>query len=274
MSATTTSNHVDGMDCRRVMLNGLAKKYVSGELDEPMREAFERHYFECDRCFDDVRTHQSEDAQVWRWGWLVAAAAVILLVAGMTAWNQVRRPSAEPATRVVDPAPTVAPSASAATPQTPSPEPVPVMSDLARFDPPGYIAPTLRSSTDPARQQFRDAMAVYQSSQYRPALAGFKAAVDLDASAPDSNFFLGICYLLVGETDAGIHSLRNTIALGDSPFLEEAHFYLAKGLLRQNELTAAQQQLRQAIQLNGDRQTDARRLSEQLSRLQREPGTR
>jgi TolA-binding protein len=154
------------------------------------------------------------------------------------------------------------------------PEPLLTITELARFDAPGYIAPTLRSSTDPARQQFRDAMTAYQSGRYRAAIAGFRAAVDLDASAPDSNFFLGVCYLLVDETDAGIHSLRNTIALGDSPFLEEAYFYLAKALLRQNQLAAAQQQLRQVIRLNGDRQNEARRLSEQLSRLQREPSGR
>jgi TolA-binding protein len=52
-------------------------------------------------------------------------------------------------------------------------------------------------------------------------------------------FFLGICFLLSGQTDEGIAELKKTIAIGDSAYLGEAHFYLAKGLLRQGDIKGA-----------------------------------
>ncbi len=39
------------MDCLRVERLGVIERYLADRLDETDREAFERHFFECDRCF-------------------------------------------------------------------------------------------------------------------------------------------------------------------------------------------------------------------------------
>ena len=43
--------------CARVRDESLAEKYVLGELSEADREAFEKHYFECDDCCEDSQTY-------------------------------------------------------------------------------------------------------------------------------------------------------------------------------------------------------------------------
>jgi len=94
----------------------------------------------------------------------------------------------------------------------------------------------------------------------------------LDPDAPHIVFFLGISHLMLGQDDAAIAGLRATIALGDSPYLEEAHWYLAKAFLRRNDLRAAETQLRTLIDLRGSGRAEARRLLTQVETLkQRSP---
>jgi TolA-binding protein len=77
-------------------------------------------------------------------------------------------------------------------------------------------------------------------------------------------FFLGICFLLSGQTDEGIAELKKTIAIGDSAYLGEAHFYLAKGLLRQGDIKGARQELKAAAEPGGSLGEEAARLLTQL----------
>jgi thioredoxin-like negative regulator of GroEL len=55
-------------------------------------------------------------------------------------------------------------------------------------------------------------------------------------------------------------ALDRTVALGDTPFLEEARFALAKAHLRRGELEAAHDQLVEVVALDGDRLDEARTL--------------
>ena len=50
------------------------------------------------------------------------------------------------------------------------------------------------------------------------------------------------------------------MALGDTPFLEDAHFYLAKALLRQKDVNAAQAELKAVVTLKGMRSREAQQL--------------
>ena len=96
-------------------------------------------------------------------------------------------------------------------------------------------------------------------------------AARLSPDAPHISFFLAICHLLTGHVDAAVGGLQSTIALGDSRYLEEAHYYLAKARLRQGDVRAAQTELKRTIELRGQLEADARRLLAQVEAHLREP---
>jgi tetratricopeptide (TPR) repeat protein len=138
---------------------------------------------------------------------------------------------------------------------------------LARFDPPAYIPPALRGAEDEAAERFRAGMMLYQEGRYDAAIPDFEAASDLNPKGAGIRFFLGICFLLTGQTEAGIGELQATISLGESVYLEEAHFYLAKAWLRLGRLPAARRELQQAIARHGGLAEEARQLIAQIDAL-------
>ena len=44
------------MNCQQAAEAELAERYVLGDLSDAEQEAFERHYFECARCFEDLES--------------------------------------------------------------------------------------------------------------------------------------------------------------------------------------------------------------------------
>src|SRR2546429_8254658 len=88
------------MDCKRVAAEDVAEHSLLGRLADADRDAFESPVFECDRCFDDLRTLQAVRTELQsmpptaavaaaRRGrlpvWMTAAAAVAL-AAGLGLW--------------------------------------------------------------------------------------------------------------------------------------------------------------------------------------------
>jgi tetratricopeptide (TPR) repeat protein len=100
----------------------------------------------------------------------------------------------------------------------------------------------------------------YRRADYRAAVDDLRVAAEMDPEAAHTRFFLGVAHLMLGQDDAGIARLRATIALGDSPYLEDAHFYLAKAFLKRKDLGAAETQLNALIRLPGSKSDEARRL--------------
>jgi tetratricopeptide (TPR) repeat protein len=125
----------------------------------------------------------------------------------------------------------------------------------------------LRGSEDDAARRFREAMELYSRGDWRGALPGLRAAAGLDPEAPNIAFYLGACALLAGETDEAIAQLQRTVDLGDTPFLEESLYYLAKAQLREGNATAARDALGKIIVLNGDRSEEAQSLLDRLDAL-------
>ena len=58
MTANPTTSPKRSLDCHAVAREQIAERYVTGELSDPDREAFEEHYFHCERCFDELKTVQ------------------------------------------------------------------------------------------------------------------------------------------------------------------------------------------------------------------------
>ena len=278
--------------CTWIDRDEVFESYVRKALGPEDQDAFEAHYFECAECFDKVETYRALRAElsatpavapetqvarvrVWRWAFASAATGLIL-VAVLAVWLRVRVPAVSETTVVARPAPqspSVVPSRptqpapagaeSAGQPQ-PAARPVVALSVLARVEPPVYVPMTLRGPRDEAARRFDDAMRRYMEGDYEGAIPELTAAAGLNPNAPRIAFFLAICDLLTGRLDAAIDGLQKTIALGDSPYLEEAHFYLAKARLRQGDIRAARSELLQTIERRGRLEAEARRLVAQL----------
>lgn len=295
MTTDTTHSPKERMDCARVAREQILESYLLGKLSDEDRDAFEEHFFECTHCFDEVRTLQAARKELAngrvggranrrhrlvRWlpaglaaGTLpiaVAPAAVVVLVAGaiIWLWSTVSRAPY----RMTNPSPSSQMQSAQPPPGPPeatvfSVSAQPSIEQLGRIDPPPYEPGTLRGPLDEATQRFRRGMARYRNADYTKAVEDLRAASKLDPTAAHINFFLGVSQLLSGHDDAAIDSLRGTIALGDSPYLEDAHFYLAKAFLRRKDVDAAKAELNLVIKLRGSRSEQARELVAEVERI-------
>ena len=272
------------MTCEEIDQSEIIEHYLLGRLDEPARDEFEQHFFACERCFDRVQTlralrselkataaalraEPSRPSGVWAWKWAWAPALAMLAVTAIIASVFFR---SGPPSEKTPPAAGQSASGSTTSPQPVPSQPVssaPSLVALARFEPPAYVPQTFRSAESEATAQFREAMQQYVGKDYRAAIRGLRTASELDPEAPHAGFFLGICYLLTDQVEPGIAALRKTIALGDSPYLEEAHFYLAKALLLKNDVPGAERELERTLQLRGEREAEAQRLRDDLNKL-------
>ncbi len=285
MSADATSSPERKMDCGRVAREEIVETYVAGTLSEEEREAFEEHYFECARCLDDLQTLQAIRAELnrrrtdvepgpvrplHRWVPAVGLAAATLLAAAVWLWwAKPGASSGVPSTTSVLEAQLPRPSGSRETPQQPGS--APSLQQLARVDPPSYEPLRLRGTADESTERFRRGMDHYRKADYPRAIEALRAAADLDPDAPHVHFFLGVSYLLAGRDGAAIEQLRATVALGNSAYLEEAHWYLAKTFLRRKDPAAAERELTRLIELRGARHDEAIHLLTELQRIARQP---
>jgi len=239
------------MDCEQIQAADIAEKYVTGGLSEVEQTEFENHFAGCQRCFEQVQLWQDmQDALLrqprrnWRRLTVFALAASLLLVAG-AALLGLRTVSRGESARA-----------------TPAARPALDLAALATVLPPRYIQPRWRAA-GPA--DFDVAMQRYSSGDYAGAPPRLFAAWQADPGNSAAAFFLGICYLMQGHDDQAIPQLKATIALGDSPELEESHFYLAKALLRKRDIAAAIGELRNAVRLHGPRELEERSLLDTLT---------
>ncbi len=262
------------MDCARITNEEIAEKYLRKELSEADQVAYEQHYFECAHCFEGLQALRALEAALqeaapairaepvarrvfWRWAWAAVAAGVLLMF-GFRFYLRRQVPVVSPPQAPVVESPKVE--------EHPSPG-VLSLSELARVQPPTYVPMTLRGPTDEAAKHFREAMRHYVKGDYGVTILRLRAASKLNPKAVDISFFLGVCYLLTEQTDLGVVYLGRTIALGNSPYLEDAHFFLAKAYLREGDLTLAENELDKTTQLRGDREVEARELIQQVKKL-------
>jgi TolA-binding protein len=312
------------MTCEEITQHEIMERYLLGRLEQPARDAFDEHLFECEACFERLQTlravrrelaatagafdAETERAELerarrgWIWKWALVPAFATLIIVSVIVWPRVfRSPVQPPASptgqprggsatatpgqvepgqaqpgqatsrqtqpRQTEPRQTQPGQASSGLSASASSTAV-TLAELGRFEPPPFTAGSLRGSQDASAPRFREGMTQYARGDYRGAIAGLRAAARLDPEAAHAAFFLGICHVLSGEHDEGIRALRQTIQLGDSPFLEEAHFYLAKALLQQNDPASARQELMRTIELKGPLEQQARQLLADLDRTQ------
>jgi TolA-binding protein len=115
-----------------------------------------------------------------------------------------------------------------------------------------------------APKSFQTAMAHYTKQDYAGAASALRAVTDAKPDFVPARFYLGISLLLSGNRIGGIQELRGLTDAGDSPYLERARFYLAKGLIAEHDIHRAQQQLEDLIAQHGDLEKQAAVLLAQI----------
>jgi hypothetical protein len=121
---------------------------------------------------------------------------------------------------------------------------------LAAFRAPEYI-PESRAPKDLQNADFQKAMTRYASQDFTHAIPGLRAAANATPGFIAARFYLGICLLLTGDRISGIQELRAVTEAGDTPYLERARFFLAKGLIAEHDVARAQTQLENLIAQHG-----------------------
>jgi predicted negative regulator of RcsB-dependent stress response len=122
---------------------------------------------------------------------------------------------------------------------------------LAAFRAPEYVPEW------PAPKDFENAMRRYEKQDFAGALPELRAATNVTPAFIPARFYLGICLLLTGDHISGIQELRAVTGSGDTPYLEQARFYLAKGLIAEHDIPRAQTQLESVIAQHGDLEKQA-----------------
>jgi tetratricopeptide (TPR) repeat protein len=250
--------------CHEADASDLLDGYVRGTLSDEQRDAFEQHFLGCASCAGEVETaleihevlrsapRRRSAVPLW-----AAAAAALVLVALLAVWWTSRGPERS------------GPVADAPSRDVPAPAPTPTPSEealleLAQVAPPAYEETVLRGGEDTLRQ----AMRLYREGRYGDAIRGLEAAMARNPQADHVIFFLGASYLLDGQTGPAIDALRIVAERPESPFSEEARFYLAKALIRDRRLEDAKAELEKLASSDGAWATDARDLLERLTAVE------
>ena len=205
------------LSCALVEERALVERYVADTLtDAHGRADFEAHVIACPRCQDEIRLAMTVRAElaplaararparrVWPLGLGIAVAAG---VAAMVVFR-----GGDAGARALG----------------------------ALREPPLYLGVAVRGTATPADSTFAAAMAAYDDRRYGDAAAGLTRALAAGVDSAPALFFLGASDLVTGRAADAANAFRRVIALGDTPYLPEAHYYRAKALLQLGDRAAA-----------------------------------
>jgi len=101
------------------------------------------------------------------------------------------------------------------------------------------------------RAYFQDGMGAYVEKRYRDAVVLLEGAVNAEPNAPDINFYLGVCRLMIARPAEAIAPRSTVIANPASSYTQSAHFYIAKAYIQTSDLARAEEHLRVAAAMPG-----------------------
>jgi len=239
------------MNCDHVERRGLVQEYVAGRLSASRAIAFERHFFECDRCYESVRlatlardgfaieSTGRRRATLRSPGLVLWTSAAIAVFIGASVWGgALLDRSRHPGPNVMG------------------------LGSLGGFGDvdgvPAYAGSRADAGApgDSATALFRKGMAAYEAGDFETAAAVLEASIALGSDSPtavgevgaERNFYLGVSELAAGDPAGAVAPLER--AGGNPQWHERAAYYLAKAHLRLGHRDDAVQIL-ESIQ-NGD----------------------
>lgn len=230
--------------CEQFERDGTIARYVAGGVGRAEAVRFENHYLECKDCFDAVvlgagvraamkpepvrrKTRTfGKPMRVATMG-MAAVLATLLLMRGATVIR---------------------------------------LQGLGAATAPAYAGVEVRAAESAADATFEAAMAAYHAQRYEKAAAQLTEAIRGGVDRLPAEFFLGASLLELNETSAAADAFRRVVAAGDSPYRAEAHYYLAKSLLRVGRGDDALAQLR-AIPVSDPIHVNAAALADSVEKV-------
>jgi tetratricopeptide (TPR) repeat protein len=254
------------MDCQQVENKNVIERYLADRLSEQEMEAFEQHYLECARCFDELQLRHATAIElarrpipltparkswVFSWQWSLAFAAVVLAVLASVLYMRSGQQARSRATQIAAVQP---PDAS-------------LLEQLAVVDEiPPYLPGVIRGGeTNPALINFQEGMRLYSAQKYAEAVAPLTEASHLDPQHVPTAFYLGISHLVAGSVDSAIEQLSK--AARQPEYSEEAHWFLAKAHLKKRDVGSARGELNAVVSLHGAYSSLAQDLLRQIQKF-------
>ncbi len=265
-------------ECRKVKEQKVIARYIAEQLSPAEAEAFERHYLDCGRCFQELElTHAAAVGLVgkqqtagselriartsrWKWSWTAAVLAGVAFAA-VFYLQSTRAPVLLNRTGI--------PSLSrqpenAATHNLPDPS---TLERMASLQAPPSPPSTIRSAdSNAARLQYQNGMKAYADGKYKVAISLLSEAGRLSPGHSPTRFYLGICYLMTSQIDEARREF-SMLNAPDNPYAEDSHWFMAQGYLKIKDAPHAREELNAVVSLNDTRSADARQLLLRLDSL-------
>ena len=147
--------------------------------------------------------------------------------------------------------------------------PTALIARLAIVIPPPYVAVPVRGEGESVQQEFATAMARYRVGDYAAAETGLREIVARTPDLAAVQFYLGICELMARQPRRAEVALKAAAASEETPYADEAYFYLAKAALQRGDLTAAERALTEAVAREAGPGQEATRILEEVRALGR-----
>lgn len=237
--------------------NDLIDGYLTDEIPEKVKEAFEAHYFQCDNCFAELklleRLHSKEipivlterkPFQAWSWSLkplfkpvLVLASLLIVVVSTLWIVGNYRQGK--------------------------------YLESISEVAPPVYIQTETRDSLpDPKNHIFHQAMIFYNDRQYIAALELLNT-LDVSQSGLEPNpqilFFKAVCCLETDDPRTAINHFDVIIEKKNPSYYDEAIFYKGIALLRLKEKKKVIELFQNPVVMSGPYSDRAKAILEKIN---------
>ena len=145
---------------------------------------------------------------------------------------------------------------------------------LARIEPYPYEPLSLRAGEDDEeyKKLFQEGMAFYSEGKYGDATRKLSHSVELKPDNAETQFFLGLSYLLENQNDKAIAHLQKAADLAPRPLAEKSHWYLGNTYLNVNDGAKALPEFEKVIQFNGRFQEASKGMIDKITKIRDERG--
>jgi tetratricopeptide (TPR) repeat protein len=192
--------------CDAIRERDLVGRYIAGKLSESEASEFESHYLTCERCQQEVRLGAAIAAApvvTEHPSFLKRAAFPFAIAAGLGALTFIAL-SRETGLRG--------------------------LGNVTQAPP--YQGMQIRGAGTGVNRTFNAAMNAYGERRYRDVIGGLDSVLRAGADSAPAEFFRASALMMLSRNDEAAEGFRRTVALGETNYLPESHYYRAKVLIR------------------------------------------